>query len=135
MPARAHRAFTKTSRLLADLAGGQADRTWHSRLKHRARSALLICDDFGDARADPAPSRRPLRTGHRTRRPQLIITSNRTPADWYPQCGNPVVAESILDWLVNTAFHIPMPGRSYRPQHRPSQPDSGGTCLPAKARR
>ncbi len=63
----------------------------------------------------------------------LIITSNRTPADWYPLFPNPVVAESILDRLVNTAFHIPMPGRSYRPHHRPGQPDSSG--LPAKARR
>ena len=65
--------------------------------------------------------------------PITIITSNRTPADWYPLFPNPVVAESILDRLVNTAFHIPMPGRSYRPHHRPGQPDSSG--LPAKARR
>jgi DNA replication protein DnaC len=39
-------AFTKTSRLLADLAGGAADRTWGTRLRRWARPALLICDDF-----------------------------------------------------------------------------------------
>ncbi len=38
--------FTKTSRLLADLAGGHADRTWATRLRRWARPALLICDDF-----------------------------------------------------------------------------------------
>ena len=36
--------FTKTSRLLADLAGGHADRTWTTRLKRWARTELLILD-------------------------------------------------------------------------------------------
>jgi len=57
----------------------------------------------------------------------IIITSNRAPTDWYPLFPNPVVAESILDRLVNTAFHIPMAGRSYRPQQRP------GDSTPAEA--
>jgi len=37
-------AFTKTSRLLADLAGGHADRSWDARLKRWARPAVLILD-------------------------------------------------------------------------------------------
>jgi DNA replication protein DnaC len=36
--------FTKTSRLLADLAGGHADHTWETRLKRWARPTVLICD-------------------------------------------------------------------------------------------
>ncbi len=38
--------FTKTSRLLADLAGGHADRTWGARLKSWAKPDVLILDDF-----------------------------------------------------------------------------------------
>ena len=38
--------FTKTSRALADLAGGHADRTWPKRLGELVRPALLILDDF-----------------------------------------------------------------------------------------
>ena len=38
--------FTKTSRLLADLAGGHADRTWEARLRRWARPSILILDDF-----------------------------------------------------------------------------------------
>ena len=38
--------FTKTSRLLGDLAGGHADRTFEKRLRAWARPALLILDDF-----------------------------------------------------------------------------------------
>ncbi len=37
-------AFTKASRLLADLAGGHADRTWETRLRRWARPAVLIVD-------------------------------------------------------------------------------------------
>jgi len=116
--------FTKTSRLLADLSGGHADRTWHTRLRHWARPALLICDDFAmrDLTLPQADDLYELITERAGR--SLIITSNRTPADWYPLFPNPVVAESILDRLVNTAFHLPMAGRSFRPSHRPGQPST-----------
>ncbi|GGV03891.1 hypothetical protein ACIG0C_36550 [Kitasatospora aureofaciens] len=33
----------------------------------------------------------------------LIITSNRAPSDRYPLFPNPVVAESLLDRLINTS--------------------------------
>jgi DNA replication protein DnaC len=47
--------FTKTSRLLADLAGGHADRSWAARLRRWSRPALLILDlcrhrDYADPR-------------------------------------------------------------------------------------
>ena len=113
-------AFTKTSRLLADLAGGHADHTWATRLRRWARPALLICDDFAmrELSMTQADDLYELIT-ERAGRP-VILTSNRAPADWYPLFPNPVVAESILDRVINTAHHIAMPGRSYRPQHRPA---------------
>ena len=46
--------FAKTSRILADLAGGRADATWDKRLKAWARPAVLICDDFGLRELTPA---------------------------------------------------------------------------------
>ena len=39
--------FLKTSRALAHLAGGHADRTWDKRLRELTRPAVLILDDFG----------------------------------------------------------------------------------------
>ena len=36
----------------------------------------------------------------------LIATSNRSPADWYPLFPNPVVAESLLDRLINTSHQV-----------------------------
>ena len=57
--------FTKASRLLADLAGGHADRTWEARLRRWARPAVLIVDDFAMRSFTPTPIRRPLRARHR----------------------------------------------------------------------
>jgi DNA replication protein DnaC len=111
--------FTKTSRLLADLAGGHADRTWDNRLRRWARPALLILDDFAMRELTPTQADDLYELiSDRGNRP-LVITSNRKPEDWYPLFPNPVVAESVLDRLINTAHHIHMNGRSYRPNKRP----------------
>jgi DNA replication protein DnaC len=111
--------FTKTSRLLADLAGGHADNSWPTRLRRWARPDLVLLDDFAmrdftTAQADDLYELLTERAG----RP-IVITSNRAPEDWYSLFPNPVVAESILDRLTNTAHHIAMTGRSYRPNKRP----------------
>src|SRR3954449_3759969 len=93
--AGAEARFAKTSRVLAELAGGHADGTWTRRLRELARPAVLVMDDFAmrppppppappptrprpprrarhgrlrHARAHPDPGRRPLRTDQRTRR-------------------------------------------------------------------
>ena len=119
--------FTKTSRLLADLAGGHADRTWNTRLRRWARTDLIVLDDFAmrdftPAQADDLYELITERASH-----ALVLTSNRRPEDWYPLFPNPVVAESILDRLINTAHHIPMTGRSYRPNKRPKAPSPTDT--------
>ena len=50
-----------------------------------------------------------------------IFTSNRAPADWYPLFPNPVVAESLLDRVINTSHQVVMNGPSYRPRKRPGR--------------
>jgi len=114
-------AFTKTSRLLADLAGGHADHTWATRLRRWAKPALVILDDFAmrDYTPTQADDLYELLT-ERAGRP-LVLTANRRPEDWYPLFPNPVVAESILDRLINTAHHVHMDGRSFRPNKRPGR--------------
>jgi DNA replication protein DnaC len=111
--------FTKTSRLLADLAGGHADRSWETRLARWARPTLLIFDDFAmrDFTLAQADDLYEVIT-ERGSKP-AIFTANRQAADWYLLFPNPVVAESILDRIVNSAHHLHMDGRSYRPNKRP----------------
>jgi hypothetical protein len=69
------------------------------------------------------------RTGGR--RPQArarILHHKHVPApdDWYPLFPNPVVAESLLDRLINTSHQVFMNSPSYRPNKRPGQPDVTG---------
>jgi len=119
-----HVIFTKTSRLLAELGGGHADRTWAQRLRRLAKPAVLILDDFAMrdfsvAQADDLYELVTERAGKAT-----IFTANRMAQDWYGLFPNPVVAESILDRIVNTAHHVHMDGKSYRPKNRPNRAGS-----------
>jgi DNA replication protein DnaC len=111
--------FAKTSRILADLAGGHADGTWGRRLRELAKPAVLILDDFGmrELTARQADDLYELISERAGR--SLIPTSNRSPVDWYPLFPNPVVAESLLDRLINTSHQVFMNGPSYRPNKRP----------------
>ena len=119
--------FLKTSRALAHLAGGHADQSWHKRLSELARPAILILDDFAmreltPAQADDLYELITERAGH-----SLILTSNRAPEDWYPLFPNPVVAESLLDRVINNSHQVFMNGPSYRPRKRPGQPNPATT--------
>jgi DNA replication protein DnaC len=114
--------FAKTSRILADLAGGRADATWDKRLRAWARPAVLVCDDFGLRELTPAQADDLYELITERAGKPLIITSNRGPADWYPLFPNPVVAESLLDRLINTSHQIVIDGPSYRPHKRPGAP-------------
>jgi DNA replication protein DnaC len=121
--------FTKTSRALADLAGGHADRTWPRRLAELARPDVLILDDFAmrELTAQQADDLYELISERTQHGRSLITTSNRSPVDWYPLFPNPVVAESLLDRLINTSHQIFMNGPSYRPNKRPGRAGSTTT--------
>ena len=106
---------------LAHLAGGRADRTWDKRLAELTRPAVLVLDDFGmrELTAPQADDLYELITERAGK--SLILTSNRAPADWYPLFPNPVVAESLLDRLINNSHQCFMNGPSYRPNKSPSR--------------
>ena len=132
--AGAEARFIKTSRVLAHLAGGRADRTWDKRLAELTRPAVLVLDDFG-MRELTAPQADDLYELI-TERPgkSLILTSNRAPADWYPLFPNPVVAESLLDRLINNSHQCFMNGPSYRPNKSPARVIPTGNTSESKIR-
>jgi DNA replication protein DnaC len=118
--------FSKTSRVLAHLAGGHVDRSWPRRLAELARPPLLILDDFAmrELTAQQADDLYELISERAQTGRSMITTSNRSPVDWYPLFPNPVVAESLLDRLINTSHQVFMNGPSYRPNKRPGQASS-----------
>ena len=112
--------FTKTGTLLTDLAGGRADGSHAQRLRRYLNPALLILDDFA-MREYTLPQTEDLYDliSRRYRHGALILTTNRAPSDLYALFPNPVLAEGLLDRLLNSAYILTMLGRSYRPQLRP----------------
>lgn len=116
--------FTKTTAMLRDLAGGRADGSWEPRLRRYLQSDVLILDDFGMREFTPTQAEDLYELiCERYRAGSMIVTSNRSPRDWYALFPNPVLAESALDRLVNSAHHVTLRGRTYRPLRRP---DGGG---------
>ncbi|MBO0730406.1 MAG: IS21-like element helper ATPase IstB [Acidimicrobiaceae bacterium] len=116
--------FTTCSKLLAELAGGHADRSFAARLRKLAKPALLIVDDwamreFTAVQADDLFELLQERLARPGR--SLVLTSNRSPSDWYPLFPNAVVGESILDRVLNSSHHVLLEGKSYRPTKRPGR--------------
>ncbi len=116
--------FLTCSQLLAELGGGHADGSFPARLRRLAKPPLLVIDDFamrdfGATQADDFYELVCERVGHLGR--SLILTSNRSPGDWYPLFPNPVVGESVLDRLLNSSHHLLMDGKSYQPNRRPGR--------------
>jgi DNA replication protein DnaC len=108
-------------RVVAGLAGGHADRTWDKRLREFVRPAVLVLDDFGirELTANQADDLYELISERAAAGRSMILTSNRSPVDWYPLFPNPVVAESLLDRLINTSRQVFLNGPSCRPHKRP----------------
>lgn len=82
---------------------------------------MLILDDFAmrEFTAQQADDLYELLSQRITDGASIIITANRAPQDWYGLFPNPVVAESLLDRLINTSHQVFMNGPSYRPHKRP----------------
>ena len=114
-------AFCTCSKVLADLAGGRADGSWEARLRRWGRPDVLIVDDFALRPFTASQADDLYELVATRRRGSLIVASNRAPADWYGLFPNPVVAEGVLDRLVNSAHHVAMEGRSFRPNQRPGR--------------
>ncbi len=113
--------FAKTSRVLAELASGHADGTWGRRLRELARPPVLILDDFGMCELTTRQADDLYELINEWASRSLILTSNRSPVDWYPLFPNPVVAESLPDRLINTSHQVFMNGPSYRPNKPPGR--------------
>lgn len=122
--------FTKTAAFLTDLAGGRADGSWQPRLRRYVAPDVLILDDFAlrEYTAVQAEDLYEL-VSQRYRHGALILTLNREPQDLYPLFPNPLLAEGLLDRLLNSASIVTMLGRSYRQRQRPKL---GDRQLPAE---
>jgi len=100
------------------------------RLAELARPALLILDDFAMRELTAQQAGDPLRTDLRTRPGRPVADRHLEPVTGrlVPTVPNLVVAESLLDRLINTSHQVFMNGLSYRPNKRPGR--AGSTTIP-----
>ncbi|MEU0900719.1 ATP-binding protein [Streptomyces massasporeus] len=122
--------FTNASRILAELAGRHADRTWDRHIRELIDPDLLILDNFATRQLSASQADDPYELVSERQGQSLIITSNRAPSDWYPLFPNPVVAESLLDRLTNSSHQVMMSGPVYWPNKRPKGAPKKWTCRP-----
>ena len=83
--------FVKCSRMLADLAGGHADRTIGQRMREYTRPLVLIVDDFAMREHTPTQSDDlyDLVSDRAIAAKPLILTSNRAPKGLVPAVPQP----------------------------------------------
>lgn len=111
--------FTSAHQMLAFLLGGRADASHTRRLKSYLKPDLLIIDDFGlKPLRPPGPEDLYDVINERYERGSILLTSNRSPAEWYDLFGDPLLASAGLDRLAHDAHVLFLEGESYRAKGR-----------------
>jgi len=107
--------FVTAPRLFADLRAGRGDGTYERRLARLVEVDVLIVDDLGlmPLKGDePADLYELIRLRYERR--AIVITSNRSAAEWPGVFGDPLLASAAVDRLRHHAHIIEIDGPSYR---------------------
>lgn len=107
--------FASAPALLASLVKAHAEGRLDERLAFYAKPKLLIIDELGYLPFDPNAAHLFFQlVSRRYERGSLLITSNRSVAEWGTVFGDPVVATAILDRLLHHSHVVTIRGDSYR---------------------
>jgi DNA replication protein DnaC len=108
--------------MLTDLLAARADSSHAKLLNKILRCDLLIVDDFGLRPLTEQGADDLYEIIHaRYERGSIVITSNRSPAEWPDLFGNALLASAALDRLTHHARITIVTGDSYRQRHRRSK--------------
>lgn len=108
--------YTRSQRLLQDLAIARASGTYRSELAKLARLDLLAIDDFGLVCMPDENSRDLLEVIDDRAPTKSTIIASQLPLDhWHQTISNPTIADAILDRVVHNSYKIKMKGESVRP--------------------
>jgi len=107
--------FVTAPALVAGLAKAHAEGRLDDRLAFYAKPKLLIVDELGYLPFDPNAAHLFFQlVSRRYERGSLLLTSNRSVAEWGTVFGDPVVATAILDRLLHHSHVVTIRGDSYR---------------------
>jgi DNA replication protein DnaC len=57
----------------------------------------------------------------RHRRASLVVVSNREPKEWLATMADPLLAQSAVDRLLNSAYELVLEGDSFRRRQKPAR--------------
>lgn len=115
--------YTRTSRLLDELALARADGSHRKRLAAIERFDLLVLDDWGLAPSTDQGLRDLLEIcDDRYQRRATIVASQLPVENWHQALADPTLADAILDRLVHNAHRITLSGESMRKQPTEASP-------------
>jgi DNA replication protein DnaC len=107
--------FTTAMALVAGLAKAQAEKRLDEKLTALAKPKLLIIDELGYLPLEPDAAHLFFQlVSRRYETGAMLITSNRSVAEWGTVFADPVVATAILDRLLHHSHVLTIRGDSYR---------------------
>jgi DNA replication protein DnaC len=111
--------FTTLTALAEDLETAGHKDTLRKRLRFYARPQILVIDEIGYTPLSARPAQLIFElVNARYESGSLILTSNKSFADWGPLLGDDVLASALLDRLLHHAEVITINGPSYRMKDR-----------------
>jgi DNA replication protein DnaC len=112
----------RTERMLKRLKGARLDASYDQELRRLIRVDLLILDDFALQAFDHQETQDIYELiVERHRRASLVVVSNREPVEWLATMADPLLAQSAVDRLLNSAFELVLDGDSYRRRQKPGR--------------
>jgi DNA replication protein DnaC len=107
--------FTTLADLVGVLAKAEREGSLREKIRFLCRFALLIVDEIGYLPVTPGGGNLFFQlVNARYEKGAMILTSNRSFAEWGEVFGDPVVATALLDRLLHHAIVIQIEGSSYR---------------------
>jgi DNA replication protein DnaC len=108
-------AYFYGPKLFRELATAHADGSLGKLLKRIAKAQLLVVDDWGLAKLDPAAHRDFLEIlDDRCGSGATLMTSQFPVDTWHDIIADPTVADAILDRLVHNAHRVELKGETQR---------------------
>ncbi len=107
--------FTTAMALVAGLAKGHGEKRLDEKLLGYTKAKLLIVDELGYLPLEPDAAHLFFQlVSRRYETGAMLITSNRSVAEWGTVFADPVVATAILDRLLHHSHVLTIRGDSYR---------------------
>jgi DNA replication protein DnaC len=114
--------FSRADALFKRLEAARLDATYEQELRRLLRVDLLICDDLALEALDTTETHDFYQlVVERHRRAATIWTSNREPKEWLALMADPMLAQSAVDRVVNSAYELVLEGDSYRSRQKPGR--------------